>query len=389
MTQTIEHFETIDSEHLEQLSTARDSLCVSIYMPTHRHGTDVQQDPIRLKNAVSTAKKQLVKAGLSESDADDLLQPARDLMNLDASDEFWQHQSDGLAILLSRDESCLFQLGTKFDEEVAVSHRYRLKPLLRSMNASEDFHLVAVSRNAVRVFRGCKSGLKEEHFDDLPAGLDEGDNDEQRGHNRHSFKVRANAADSSVPHGHVEKKDEEELKQYFRDIKEAVGAHLRAQDAPVVFAGVEELFPYFKDEFDCCPVLDEAVQGNFDDSSADDLLTKAWPVVRNHCDSERKAAVDRFGEASGTKHGSTDLKTIVQAAFNGRVDTLLLKHGDRNFGTCDDNGTVERSDEAASADTYDLYDIAAIRTLRADGRVVFVNDDQLKSPIAAIFRYVV
>ncbi|MEZ6034082.1 MAG: hypothetical protein R3C17_13390 [Planctomycetaceae bacterium] len=42
----------------------------------------------------------------------------------------------------------------------------------------------------------------------------------------------------------------------------------------------------------------------------------------------------------------------------------------------------------ASADTYDLYDIAAIRTLRADGRVVFVGDEAMESPVAAIFRYV-
>ncbi|MEZ6034081.1 MAG: hypothetical protein R3C17_13385 [Planctomycetaceae bacterium] len=189
--QTLEHFDTIDSEHLERLSGARSTLCASIYIPTHRCGNDVQQDPIRLKNAVAEARRQLVEFGQSGDGADDLLRPAVELMVLDASDDFWQHQSDGLAILLSAEEACLFQLPTKFDEEVAVSDRFRLKPLLRSMNSNEEFHLVAVSRGAVRVFRGCRSGLKEEHFADLPESLQEfSSHDQQRGHNRHSFKVR-------------------------------------------------------------------------------------------------------------------------------------------------------------------------------------------------------
>ncbi|MCA9009766.1 MAG: hypothetical protein KDB01_08470 [Planctomycetaceae bacterium] len=386
--QTLEHFDTIDSEHLERLSGARSTLCASIYLPTHRCGNDVQQDPIRLKNAVAEARRQFVEFGQSGDDADDLLRPAVELMVLDAYD-FWQHQSDGLAILLSAEEACLFQLPTKFDEEVAVSDRFRLKPLLRSMNSNEEFHLVAVSRGAVRVFRGCRSGLKEEHFSDLPESLQEfSSHDQQRGHNWHSFKVRANSADSSVPHGHVENKEEADLRQYFREIKNALPSHFKTVSGPVVFAGVEELFPYFRSAFDDCSVLDEYVAGNPDDLSNDQLLKKAWPLVQQQCDSTCAAVVDRFKEASGTDFGSTCLKTIVEAAYRGRIDTLLLKHGERNYGTCDKNGMVDRSDEVASADTYDLYDIAAIRTLRADGRVVFIDDEAMESPVAAIFRYV-
>lgn len=386
--QTIEHFETVDREQLDHLSGARRSLCVSIYIPTHRCGNEVQQDPIRLKNSVAEAKRQLVEFGHPESDVQELLQPATELMMLDASDDFWQHQSDGLAILLTVDECYLFQLPMSFEEEVAVSDRFRLKPLLRSMTSNEEFHVVSVSRGAVRVFRGCQSGLNEERFSDLPESLDEFSSDgEQRGHNRHSFKVRAHGADSSVPHGHVEHKEEEELRKYFRDIKGAVVAHFRSHGGPVVFAGVEELFPYFKNEFDCCPVLDAYVAGNMEELSNDELLMKTWPLVKEHVDSETAAVVERYQDASATDFGSDCLKTILQAAYAGRVDTLLLKHGHRNYGTCDKNGMIERSDAEPAADTYDLYDIAAVRTLQADGKVVFVDASALKTPIAAIFRY--
>ncbi len=81
------------------------------------------------------------------------------------------------------------------------------------------------------------------------------------------------------------------------------------------------------------------------------------------------------------------MATILPAAYNGQIDTLLLKHGERIYGTCDANGVIESRDEQASADTYDLYDIAAVHTLRAGGQVVFVDDDGMQSPIAAILRY--
>ncbi len=209
MPQAIEGFETVSTEDLERLSTPRKSLCVSLYIPTHRRGNDVQQDPIRLKNAVSEAKRQLVEFGTAEGDADKLLAPAADLVALNASDEFWQHQSDGLAILLSDNEATLFQLPTDFNEEVAVSDRFYVKPLIRTTNADEQFHLVTVSRGEVSVFRGGQSALTSENFSDLPDGLEAvSSTDHEHGRNRHSFQIRSNSADSSVSHGHVEKKEE-------------------------------------------------------------------------------------------------------------------------------------------------------------------------------------
>ena len=40
-------------ENLTNLSGDMGSPCVSIYMPTHRVGREMQQDPIRLKNLLS------------------------------------------------------------------------------------------------------------------------------------------------------------------------------------------------------------------------------------------------------------------------------------------------------------------------------------------------
>ena len=44
---------------LEQLMRKEQPGCVSIYLPTHRTGVETQQDPIRLKNLLREAEKQL------------------------------------------------------------------------------------------------------------------------------------------------------------------------------------------------------------------------------------------------------------------------------------------------------------------------------------------
>lgn len=386
---TLEHHESVTSEDLERFSTRRNSLSASIYIPTHRKGVEVQQDPIRLKNAVSEARRQLVEFGMPENDADSLLEPASELAEMDASNDFWQHQSDGLVLLLNAEEAHLFQLPFHVAETVSVSDRFFVKPLIQTSNSNEEFHLIACSRNEVRVFRGCRRGLVQEHFDDLPSGIEDvTSSDQQKGHNRHSFKIRPRSSDSSVPHGHAETNEEEDLRQYFRDIKDVIGDHLRAHEGPVIFAGVKELMPYFQGEFDCCTVLDTPASGNADHLSNDDLLNRSWPIVEQWLNAEKTAHLDRFREASGTDYGSTDLSEILPAAFAGRIETLILKSGLRNYGTCDEHGSIMRHNEDASAETYDLFDIAAIKTLSADGKVVFVDDDHdCDVSVAAIFRY--
>ena len=72
--------------------------CVSIYLPTHRAGSDIQQDPIRLKNLLRRAEESLGAGGMRGAAARELLQPARELIDDRA---FWHYQGDGLALFVA------------------------------------------------------------------------------------------------------------------------------------------------------------------------------------------------------------------------------------------------------------------------------------------------
>ena len=99
--------DVLNKTELEQLMLNEQQNCVSIYLPTHQTGVETQQDPIRLKNQLREAEILLSARGVSTRDVQTMLEPASKLLQ---DNDFWQHQSDGLAIFLSSNRVRLFRL---------------------------------------------------------------------------------------------------------------------------------------------------------------------------------------------------------------------------------------------------------------------------------------
>jgi hypothetical protein len=106
---------------LQKLIEEPEGLCVSIFLPTHQAGAQTQQDPIKLKNLLREAEEQLLTKGLRAPQAEQLLGPARELLD---DSVFWRHQSDGLAVFLSRGVFRYYRLPLNFEDLVVVADRY-------------------------------------------------------------------------------------------------------------------------------------------------------------------------------------------------------------------------------------------------------------------------
>src|SRR5688572_30550523 len=83
---------------LRTLIEAGSTPYVSIFMPTHRTGRDILQDPIRLKDLLREAETKLAEAGAEKRLVAKVLEPAQSLLN---DDMFWQNSDLGLAIFMS------------------------------------------------------------------------------------------------------------------------------------------------------------------------------------------------------------------------------------------------------------------------------------------------
>ena len=87
--------DTIDRAMLMRLADRRGWPSVSLYLPTHRTGAEKDQDPIRLRNLIKSARDELLLGGSREPETQALLAEASRLLD-DAT--FWRQAGDGLAV---------------------------------------------------------------------------------------------------------------------------------------------------------------------------------------------------------------------------------------------------------------------------------------------------
>ena len=102
---------------LTMLMDATPSPGISFYLPTHTHGVETRQDPIRLKNLIAEARQSLESSGLNRAEVDPLLDPAVALVE---DYEFWQHQDLGLALFLGGVQPHTYRVPIAFDAKVAM-----------------------------------------------------------------------------------------------------------------------------------------------------------------------------------------------------------------------------------------------------------------------------
>jgi hypothetical protein len=156
---------------LERLMEKSGEWCISVYMPVHRAGREQQQDPVRLKNLLTRLEEDLLDYGLRRPDVQALLQPAEDLLT--AQMDFWQNQSDGLALFLSDDFFETLRLPLKFEELVVVGRNFHLKPVLPLFNINGRFYILAISMDEIRLFLATKDTIEQVELGGVPTNLQE------------------------------------------------------------------------------------------------------------------------------------------------------------------------------------------------------------------------
>lgn len=369
--------------------------CVSIYMPTHRTGRDIRENSLRCKNLLNQADERLRDAGLRSPEARAILAPLRELQE---DGLFWKNQSDGLALFACPDFSAHFRLPLAFDELLVVNRRFHTAPVLPLLQGDGRFYILAASQNRLRLFQGTKHGIDELEVAGLPRSLQEAlEIDEYVSAlqlHRSAPPGVTSGAGAGVFHGHggsdldVKKKDE--ILQYFHRVNRGLRKFFGEARTPLVFAGVEYLFPIFREACDYRGLIDEQVAGNPDGLSPQELHDKAWQIVQRSFRRDQDEALKRFHERKAGKGQSTDLDEVLQAARQGRVETLFVARGQTVWGIVDpDTGQVERVPASATG-SEDLLDHAAVHTLLHDGTVYSLDRAEMPtdSPVAAVFRYV-
>lgn len=368
---------------------------ISLFMPTHRAGRELEQDPIRLKNLLREVEqrlqdKALQDKGLRSPDVREMLKPAQRLLQ---EPGFWRNQSDGLAIFFTPEAFHYYRLSLPFEELVVISNRFHLKPLLPFFASDGHFYILALSQNQIRLLEGTRYTVDEISLESMPQSMAEALQFERfdKQSQFHTGTSAAHTGDrSGVFHGH-DPSDEEKnaLLRWFHKIDDELPNVLVGRQSPIVLAGVEVLFPLYKKANSYPHLVEEGIPGSPEALRPEELHAQAWPLVQPFFMQAQAQAVAQYRQLSGTGQATTDVKEAVLAAHQGRVEALFVALGVQVWGAIDlSTNTVHVHEDHEPADE-DLLDLTAVQTLLNGGIVYAVEPEQVPehAPLAALFRY--
>lgn len=196
---------------------------------------------------------------------------------------------------------------------------------------------------------------------------------------------------SAMFHGHGVGVDDakDEIIQYFRKINEVTWKILQNETAPLVLAGVDYLLPLYRSVSGYSNPLNDGIQGNPDELPVQTLHAKAWEIVQPYFTKSLEDATARLQQNAGTGLASGELREIVAASLQGRVDVLFVATDQQCWGTIDITGKEITLDEEVTVGSEDLLNVIAVETLMHGGQVYAVDSAQvpLTGPAAALFRY--
>jgi len=376
--------QTVTRSELIDLARRRgDGPYVSVFLPTHRAGPETRQDPIRLKNLLTAAERELDEAQR------DVLQPAWRLVE---DREFWQHQSDGLAVLASREGTRVLRVPVRLQEASEVGERFRVAPLVPLLARDARFHLLAFSRGRVRLFECTAEGIGELEGDALPSSLEDavGRDWEERSIQHRTATPSGDARrNDAMFHGQgaADEDEHREMIRFVELVDRGVRELLPADGTPLVLATVDELAGEFRKRSHHPSVLDEWVRGNPDEKDPAELRDAAWPLVEEVLAEPRRRAAARFRERHGTGLATDQPDRVVLAAMDGRVESLFAARGAECRGRVEpDTRTVAVAEDGDE----ELLDRAAVETLVHDGQVFVVPAEEMPAEgvvLAAVLRY--
>jgi len=377
--------DTFSKAELHSLINAQGSPCVSIYLPTHELGREIRQDPIRLKNQLSEAEKQLESS--NSADVEKLLQPAVDLIENQA---FWQHQQAGLALFLSPGSFSYYRLPLEFEAFTFVGNRFYTRPLVPLLSEDGQFYALAASQNEVRLYQATRHQVRPVALGDTPTSLEVAlryDDPEEsfQGHGTGRSGTR------QIFHGQGSGKDSEntDILRFFQLVSDGVEKVLAGQTVPLVFVGVDFLFPLYKQANKYPHLMENAVDFQPDQLRPEEVRDRALEVVEPHFSTSRKQAIEAYGSLLDKDQATHDMDQILNSAANGQIETLMVSKDAQVWGTFDKKSRKATYHSQQQADSQDLVDWAVTQALQTDADVYVTEPDQMPNDAiaAATLRY--
>ena len=235
--------QTLQTLTNKQSTDESKSLYISIYLPTHEAGAEIQQDPIRFKNLLSEVDQKLAKRDFNENARQSILKSATALLE---DNSFWQNQKSGLVIFLSDEQFDYYKVPLSLEAQTFVGDRFYTKPLRPLITDDTLFYVLAASQHQVTLYQATERQIQPIGLGNTPRSLEaalryDDPAESLQGHGT------GRSGDRRIFHGQGSGKDSEntDILRFFQAVSDGVEDAISGQNAPLVFMGVDFLFPLY------------------------------------------------------------------------------------------------------------------------------------------------
>jgi hypothetical protein len=342
---------------------------VSLFLPTHRLGSEDRTDPLRWKNLLTSVETTLADQGVRRTEITDLLAPA---WALHRDGLAWQYMSDGLAMFLRRGWHRSYRVPVTLPELATVGERFVTGPLMRVLTSDRHFLLLAISQRDVRLFEGSMQHVEELELRDVPRDLRDIIEEPEP---RSDAMARPLAGGRAVFYGYGAADGElkkEEVAKFLRQVADGLDDYLRGERLPMVLVGLTEMVAAYRSVSSYPHLLDKEIRTNPDRLSPEKLHDVAWPVIEGILDAQRARALERLGELRAAGRSAEEPGRIAEEAAAGRVESLFVAGEPWCWEQVTGHGPVIGLGAEESFSSCELLDRAVTDTLTHGGQVYAV-----------------
>jgi hypothetical protein len=370
---------------IEQLAD-HEPPCISLYQPTHRAHPENRQDPIRFRNLLAEMEKSL-RQKYPTREVRTILEKFQALTR---DDPFWNHRTDGLAILSSTDTFQIVELQRAVPELLVVADSFHIKPLLRALQSADRYQILSLNLQEAKLYEGNRYALDPVELPNVPATISEALGDELT--EPHLTTASYGGVGGSMHHGHGQKKDEvdNDRDRFFRVIDRAIlEHHSRPSGLPLMLAALTQHHAPFHKVSRNPYLMADGIMTNPEALSLEQLRAEAWRVVEPAYLQRVAKLVDDYEVARARQLGSDDLAQIAEAVSAGRVGTLLIEDDRQIPGKVDRATGQILTGDLSDPEIDDVLDDLAELVLRMKGDVVVVPRERMpcRTGAVAIFRF--
>jgi hypothetical protein len=357
---------------LAELRRPRAYPAVSVLTPTHRREPDNTQDPVRLRNVVAEAKKQLETdpAVTRERRADVVRQLDQALAEVDLA-----HTEEGLVIYAAPGEHQVWSLARTVPERVVLSDTFLTRNLVSAQAAGRPFWVMSVSPDRVTLWNGGSERITEERAGGFPLTRRlvenfDAERQERIGDQPSTFR-------------------DERTRQFLREADTAMGTLLRDHPRPLYVTGEPAALSALDEVGTTAKCAVHIQHGGLAHGTPEAVRRAIGPIQEAEARKDTAAVTRELEAARGRKEFAAGVDEVWRSAREGRVRLLAVEE-DYRVTVRDDAGDHLVPADSGDIDAReDIVDEIVEQCLETGADVRFVPDGTLgeMQGIAGVLRY--